>query len=256
MKKILLCFLIGFATASCYLGEKRKNLSRNHHQIAVSLMKECDHPRALSHLLKGVKMDSQNFLIRYTLAVVYFVLKDYELTIKELKKVLKQNPKVTEARVTLSQSYLELGEVDKALKEIKKAEQDQTYSNPLKIIALKGRIYFKKREMFKARKEFKELLSIPKSKNCFATLYLGRTEMALKNFKESENLLKKARRICSNEKPVCEKKNYNAHFFLATLYLKKNQKKKARYHLKIFLKVADASNPYISKARNLLNKNQ
>ncbi len=254
MKKILLYFSISSLMVSCHMGEKRKRLSENHHQVAISLMKECDYPRALSHLLKGIKIDSRNFLIRYTLAVVYFTLKDYTLAIKELREVLKQNPKVTEARMTIARSYLELGKIDKALREIKKAEKDQTYSKPQKIIALKGLAYFKKREMLKAKKEFKEFLSIPKMADCFTTLHLGQTEMALKNFKESEKIFKRARLICSKEKPICEKKNYNSHFFLASLYLKKKMKKKAQYHLKIFLKLADKNNPRILMAKKLMKK--
>ena len=254
MKKIILYFSISFLIISCQTGKKQKKLSENHHQIAISLMKECDHRRALSHLLKGVKIDPRNFLIRYTLAVVHFTLKDYELALQQLRRVLKQNPKVTEARMTMARSYLELGKAGHALKEIKLAEQDKTYTNPLKIISLKGLTYFKNGELLKAKKQFQEILSIPSAGDCFTTLHLGQIEMKLKNPKKAEKILKQARLICSNEKSVCGKKNYDSHFFLASLYLQKNLKRKARYHFRVFLKTAKTNNPHVSKAKKLLKK--
>ncbi|MGI9549395.1 MAG: tetratricopeptide repeat protein [Bdellovibrionales bacterium] len=253
MLKFFLTLLLTLST-SCQLNVKKKRLAENYHQISVSLIKKCDHNRALRHLLKGVKLDKNNFLIRYTLAVNYFTIKDYHLAIQELKKVLKQNSKVTEARVTLARSYLEIGNVEKALEQIKVAEKDQTYPYPLKVMALKGMAHFKQADFLQARREFKEVLSVPKSENCFSSLYLGRTEMEIKNYEESEKILKRAVQTCSNEEALCSPKNYNAHFFLAQLYLHQKLKKKAAYHLKIFLKQASSKNPYLLQAKKLLKQ--
>jgi len=254
IKKWALYIGLVSGTQACYLTEKRKTLGQNHHQLAASLMEKCDYNRALSHLLKGTKVDSKNFLMRHTLAVVYFTIKDYNSAIKELKKVLKQNPKITEARLTLARSYLELGHIQKAIREIHKAENDPTYAHPLKIIALKGLAYFKQGEILKARKEFKEYLSVPKQENCFITLHLGKTEMALNRLKEAESIFKKSVQVCTNERSMCKKQNYDSHFFLAEIYFKKKWFKKAAYHYKIFLKQASAKNPYISQAKNKLKQ--
>ena len=236
---------------SCHFGEKRVKAAENHLQLAYSLVEKCDYRRALNHLLKGIKFQSNNFLIRHTLAVVYFSLKEYSLSVKELNKLLKNHPHITEARLTLAITYLELNKIEEALKELTEAQKDKTYAKPLKLVQQKGLAYFKNGELFKARKFFNEVYSVSEARDCFTLMYLGRIALKLNRVKEAEKFLKEATGYCSKTFNACDKKNYNFHYFLAQLYLKKNQKKKMKYHLKIFLKQTDKKNEFYPEAQKL-----
>ena len=237
---------------SCHLGEKKMKAAENHLQMAYSLVEKCDYRRALTHLLKGNRFQPNNFLINHTLAVVYFLLKEYNSAIKELNKLLKAHPHVTEARLTLARTYLEIDKTDEALAELAQAQKDKTYAKPFKLVQQKGLAYFKKKAWFKARKTLYEVYSVAKTRDCFTAMHLGRVALHLKRFQEAEKLFKEAGSLCLKEKHSCEGINYNFHYFLGQLYQQKNQIQKARYHLKIFVKQTDKKNSYYSKARDLL----
>ena len=238
--------------SSCQTGAKRARKGNNHHALAVSLISKCDNRRALKHLLKSVALQPKNFLARHTLASVYFFLGQYELAAKEFERILRIKPGFTEARVNLAKTYIERGKLEKALEEMKKARQDLTYASRWKITSQRGQAYFKKREFLKARQLFAETLTIPPAKDCFNTVYLGRALMALNRLEEAEETLIQAFPLCQNETPLCREKLHEEHFFLTHLYIKKRNRKKASYHLNIFLKRAAAENPYLSEAKSLL----
>ncbi len=239
--------------ASCQTGEKRRKKASHHHALAVSLMSECSSRRALSHLLKAAALNPQSFLARHTLASVYFVLGRHDLAVREFSKILKMKPGFTEARVNLAKIYIDTGRPGQALEEMKRAERDLTYASRWKIISQKGQAYFKRGEFLKARRQFAEAASIPPAKNCFNTVYLGRAEMALNQLERAEKTLTQALPLCQREPaPLCREKLYQEHFFLGLLYVKKRNKRKASYHLNIFLKRAARGNPYIPQAKKLL----
>lgn len=252
MKTVYL-FIIFFLLSSCVTQQKNVQKSEDHHKIAVSLLKECDKPRALSHLLKAKRLNSRNPSIRYTLAVVYYSMGLYDKALLEFKRVLKIKSDFTEARVSLSRLYIDLNQINKSLKELKMAEKDITYPDPLKIISQKGLIYYKKRKYQTSKRWLEEALSLPKGKSCFVYLYLGKTELALKNFKKSEKFLKKALALCSKEKQVCSQPDYQEHLALAELYILKKDNKRAKYHLNLFLKKVKQESK-TKKAKELLKK--
>ena len=235
MKGYFFIFLLSCCLFSCHTKKKQQQ-SEYHHKIAVGLINSCNQPRALSHLLKAVKLNPKDFLIRHTLGVVYYTMMEYDKAIMEFTQALRINSKLTEARVNLAHISIDKGSPDQALKEIQKAEKDLTYSDYLKLISLKGLAYYKKTNYKKAKNWFEEALSLPKGKNCFVYLNFGKVEMALGNLQNAEGFFKKAISVCQKEKPLCGQLNYKEYLSLAELYLKQKRKKKAKYYLKLFLK--------------------
>ena len=240
--------------SSCLTNQKNIQRSENHHKIAVGLISECDKRRALRHLLKATQLNPKDFLIRHTLATVYYSMDRYDKALAELKKILKIKSSFTEARVNLARIYIDMNRPDKSLKEIEMAEKDMTYTNYLKLISQKALAYYKKGNYRNAKKWLAEAHSLPKGKNCFIYLHLGKTELALGELAQSELYLKKALSACAKEKPVCSEPTYEEHLVLARLYLKKGDKKRAKYHLNLFLRKTKAGTDLEKQARKLLKK--
>ena len=221
--------------------------------MGVSLLEKCDNQRALSHLLKAVKFNRRDPLIHHTLAVVYFALEKYSLAETSLKKALSLNGQLTESRVTLAKVYLRMGKPSAAMKELKRAEKDLTYPGYFKLAGLKGEAWFHLKQWAKAKKLLSEATRQTGGKShCFVFTLLGRTEFQLKNYKASVKFLNKASSFCQRQTPVCEKKKFPEQYFLARSYNKLKKTFRAKYHLKIFLKRTDKSDPLFSKAQALL----
>ena len=209
--------------SSCLTNQKNIQRSKNHHKIAVGLISDCDKPRALSHLLRAIQLNSRDFLIRHTLATVYYSMGRYDKAFIELKRILKLKSNFTEARVNLARIYIDMNQPDKSLKEIGIAEKDMTYTNYLKLISQKALAYYKKGNYRNAKKWLAEAHSLPKGKNCFVYLNLGKTELALGELKQSELSLKKALSACAKEKPICSKSTYEEHFVLGPALYEKGR---------------------------------
>ena len=251
--KLFYLFFIFFLLSSCSTQKKNIQQSDNHHKIAIGLLKNCDNPRALSHLLKAIQLNPKDFIVRNTLAVTYYSMKEYQKSILEYKKLLKQKPDFTEAQVSLAQIYLDLNQPDQALQQIRTAEKDITYTGYLKLIIYKALANYKKKRYIQAKRGFEEALSLQKGKTCFNYIYYGRTEMALGNLDSALALLNKAVLQCKKEKPLCESPTYEELMDLGRIYIKKENKKKAKYYLKLFLKKTKEEKK-IKEAKKLLKK--
>ena len=252
MRTIYIFFIIS-CLCSCISSDKNVQKSDDHHKIAIGLLQNCDKPRALSHLLRAVQFNPKDFIIRNTLAAVYYSMEEYEKAVLEYKNILKIKPELTEARVSLARIYIELNQLNQALKQIERAEKDMTYTDHLKLITYKALAAYKKKNYIQAKKGFDEALSFPRGKTCFNYIHSGKTEMALGHLTEAKQLLKKAVLQCKNEKPLCSKPQFDEHLTLSRLYIKKADKKRARYHLKLFLeKTTDKKK--IEQAKKLLKK--
>ena len=204
-------------------------------------------------MLKAMKLNSGDFLIRHTLATVYYSMGRYDKALIEFKKILKKNPDFTEAHVNLARVYIDLDRADLALREIKIAEKDMTYTDYLKIISQKALAYYKKGRYLDSKRWLEEVLSLPRGKSCFTYVQFGKVELALGHFKRSEQLLKKALSVCKKEKSVCSEPAYEEHLALAQLYIKRGDKERAKYHLNLFLQKVKKG-PEIKKAKQLLKK--
>ena len=83
--------------------------------------------------------------------------------------------------------------------------------------------------------------------------------MALGKLKESEQFLKKSLQVCHKEKPACDQAAYQenfayeGYFILGKLYIKKGDKKRATYHLNLFLQKVKKGIK-IEKAKELLKE--
>ena len=251
MKIYLYIFIIVFYLSSCTTQKKNIQRSDDHHKIAIGLLKKCDSPRALSHLLRAIKLNSKDFIIRNSLAATYYSMKKYEKAILEYKNILKIKPELTEARVSLTRIYLDLNQVDKALKQLQIAEKDMTYTDHLKLTIYKALTNYKKKKYIQAKKDFDEILSLPRGRTCLNYIHFGKTELALGDLTEAEHLLKKAVLQCPKEKFACKKPTFDEHLILGQIYIKTRDKKKAKYHLKLFLKKTKDKNK-IRMAQKLL----
>ena len=248
----LFCILI--ILSSCVTSKKNIQKADYHHKIAIGLLSKCDKPRALSHLLEAIKLNPRDFIVRNTLAAVYYSMGQYHKALTEYKNILKRKSDFTEARVNLARIYMDIGHTNQSLKEIKKAEKDITYTNYLKLVSQKALTYYKQEKYELAKKWLEEAHSLPKGKVCFIYLNLGKTELALGNFKESEQFLKKALFSCRKEKkPLCQEPSYEEHLVLAQLYIKKRNKKRAKYHLNLFLQKTKTGSK-IKTAKKLLEQ--
>ena len=252
MKNLYLFFGFFFLIA-CASSQKQIEKSQYHHHIAVGLFKTCDKPRALGHVLKAIKFNPRDFLIRYTLAATYYSMNEYKKALVEFKKILRRKSDFTEAQLGLARVYIDLKQADFSLREIQKAEKDMTYPNPLKISSLKGLAYYHKGKYIDAKRALMEAQSFPKGKNCFTYLHLGKVELVLGDLKESEKNLKKALSICQKEKTVCDEPNHEEHLAIAQLYIKKGDKKRAKYHLNLFLQKSKKTSQ-IRKVKKLLKE--
>ena len=251
--KLLYLFFIVFFLSSCVTQKVNIQKSDDHHKIAIGLLKSCDKPRALSHLLRAIRLNPKDFIVRNTLAVTYYSMKEYKKAVSEYKKLLKLKPDLTEARVDLARIYIDLNQLDQALKQIKTAEEDITYTGYLKLIVYKALANYKKEKYIQAKKGFDEALSLRHGKNCFNYIYFGKTEMALGNLDSAKTLLNKAVLQCKKDKPLCESHKYEELMGLGELYIKKRNKKKAKYYLKLFLKKTKEKEK-IEEAQKLLKE--
>lgn len=256
MKKFFPVFLLSIVFMSCQMGEKRKRQAGDHLRMAVSLIKKCDHKRAVIHLLKSLSFTKNDPLLRHTLASTYFLMGQYALSTKEYRKALQVKRNFTDARVGLARAYIERGLVNEALEELALAEKDITYTNYLKLVGNKALAFFKKKEYKEAEKWLVEMKGLSKKDQdkCFAFLYMGRTHLNRGNLKAAEKDFIQAVSWCQKTSPLCAKPRFEEHYFLAKTYRKKQDWQSAGYQLKVFLSRADRNNPYRQKALKLLRK--
>ena len=256
MKKLVLFVCLSVLLVSCQAAKKRKRYASNHLSIAVSLIKDCDYKRAVSHLLKAVSFSKKDPLLRHTLASAYFLMKQYALAEKEYRKTLEIKKDFTEARVNLARTYIERGFHDKALQELQKAEKDITYTNYIKLIGTKGLAFFKKADYRNTEKWLLEMKTLAKEDHdlCFVFLYLGRMELDQGHLGNAEKYLIKASAQCQKTLPICETPKFEEQYFLAETYRRKKDLARAEYQLRIFINRTDESNSYRKKALSQLKK--
>ena len=246
-----LCWLVLWGAVSCGTSEKNIQKAKSHHQIAIGLISKCDNPRALSQTLKALALHPDDFLIRHTMAVIYYDMGQYRKALGALKKILRQKPDFTEARVGMARAYIALKQPQNALLEIQTAERDLTYADTLKIIKIKALAYYEKGSYKKAKAYLREILSIPDKKDCFPLLMMGKTQLALGQVQKAEELLNQALSVCDNKKRACRGADYATHLALARLYIKKGDKNKALRYLRLFLKKS-RDKQQLQQARKLL----
>ena len=254
--KGLSLFLFIIFLSSC-VSQKKIQKSDDHHKIAIGLLKKCDKKRALSHLIKAVEYDPKSFILRHTLAVNYYSINKYKKAFMEFKKSLELEPKLTEALIGIANVYIKLNKLDRAVDYLKKAEEDLTYTGRFQIVTTRALLEYKKGNYLMAQKGFEEAVSIPSGNKCNDYLKLGESQMYLGSLESAETNLKQAVVECKKlEKNSCAVLDYQEYLSLAQLKIKQQDKKKARYYLKLFLNKSKYSKDKrkIKSAKKLLKQ--
>ena len=242
---------------ACQGGEKQRRMAQDHLSIASGHVKKCRFRTAVAHLLKAAALSKKDPFIRLALADVYSLMKKKRLAEREYKKALRIRPSFTEARLNLARIYIEKGEAAKALTELQKTESDIIYSNYIKIYGIKALAFFEKGDYKQAEKqllEMQEMAAAPLDQ-CFVSLYLGRSNLALRNFSLAEAQLTKALSFCQRAPPLCLEPSFEEQFFLAKVYHLQKKQNKAKHHLKVFLSRTGVKNPLRKKAKKAFAEN-
>ena len=249
-KIFLRLFLIVFLINCSSYNKNSEKKSFLLHNIALSLMQECKYRPALRELKKALAIDSKDHFLHYSIALVYFQFKQYDLSIKHLKKSLSIKPDFTKARVHLARTFIETGQTSTALADLKKSLKDLTFPQPELIHSNIGLAYYKQKKYTAAEKQFSVVHKI-KPQDCFISLYRAKSLYFLNQIDASLDILKKAKKLCANNRPACSKPTSSAYYFSALGYNKKNNRKKALKELNIFLKKASDDSLYITEAKEL-----
>ncbi len=250
-KKIFLLSLFCFCgLVSCVSHKKQIKKSYFLHDMAVSLMKQCQYNSALGELKKALKLKQKDPLLHNSIALVYLQFKKYKQAIFHFEKALQLQPNFTEARVHLGWSLIEVESLNRAESELKKALKDLTYRNSENIHTHLGLLFYKRGNFQKAEKHFSVARKI-KTKDCFTALYHARSFYFLNQFSDALKILRPAKKWCEIYLPICSSPNFDAYFFTALVYKKMKQDQKALENLKIFLQKNPESS-YLAEAKRLI----
>ena len=243
---VFLSLLVVFLT-SCVSTEKKVKKAELHHQLALSLMKKCQYPAALTELRKAIKLQSDEPLFYHSIALLYFQFKKFEKTIQHLKKALHLNPDFTSARIHLGRSLIEVDKWETGVTELKKAKEDLTYRYPENIHTHIGVAFYKRKKYLEAEKHFHVARAV-KEEDCHVALYHAKSLYFLGQFKKALTILEPSKKWCEKNLPSCSAPSFDSYFFTALAYDKTNQRQKALLNLKTFLKEAKDS-PYMEEAK-------
>ena len=232
---------------SCVSNEKQIKKADLHHQMALSLMKKCQYPSALSELNKALKLMEDDPMFHHSIALLYFQFNKYGKSVEHLNKALKLNSEFTDARVHLGRSLIEIGQLNQGLTELQKAKEDLTYRYPENIHAHIGLAYYKKKDFSLAEKYFSVARTI-KKEECFTALYHAKSLYFQNQFQKALVILEPSKFWCEKNLPLCSSPSFDSYFFVALAYNKIGQRQKAFLNLQIFLNKAKNSK-YLDEAK-------
>ena len=248
---IITLFLISLMVfTSCVSRKKQIKKADLHHQLAFSMMKNCQYPAALAELRKAIQLKKEDPVFHHSIALLYVQFKKYKTAIQHLKTSLKLKPDFTSARVHLGRSLFEIGQWEQGMKELELAKKDLTYKHSENIHIHMGSAYYKKKNFFQAEKHFSVARTM-KEKDCSAALYHAKSLYFLKHFQKALDILESSKTWCENNLPLCDSPSYDSYFFAALAYDKIGQKQKAIFNLKIFLSKVEKS-AHLKEAKRYL----
>ena len=197
---------------SCVSTEKQVKKAELHHQLALSLMKKCQYPAALTELRKAIELKSKEPLFYHSIALLYFQFKKYEKTIQYLKKALRLNPDFTSARIHLGRSLVEVNKWQKGMAELKKAKEDLTYRYPENIHTHLGVAFYKRKKYFEAEKHFHVARAV-KGEDCHTALYHAKSLYFLGQFQKALTILEPSKKWCEKNFSSCSSPSVDSYFF-------------------------------------------
>jgi len=185
----------------------------------TNLLVEKNFQEAMINFLKAKELDPKREDIRINLATSYYLRKQPELAIGELKELLSQNPKNTRAKQNLAVIFLEKKQINDAKKLLQEALKDLTYRELEGLHYNLAIAYLKEGDRYNAIEELKLSLK-EKDYYCPAHFKLGeiyseefKYQSALESFKDS------VKGTCFND--------VKSHYHIAVTHLNLNQKKLA-----------------------------
>ena len=247
LKPVSFLIFISLFFLSCVSHEKQMKKAELHHQMALSLMKKCQYPSALSELNKALKLRKEDPVFHHSIALLYFQFKKYGKSVKHLNEALKLNPGFTDARVHLGRSLIETGKWSQGLKELQKSKEDLTYRYSENIHAHIGLMYYKKKNFSLAEKHLSVARTV-KKEDCFTALYHAKSLYFQGQFKKALAILEPSKHWCEKNLPLCSDPSFDSYFFAALAYNKTGQRQKAFLNLQIFLNKAKNSE-YMDEAK-------
>ena len=239
-------FIIFYLT-SCASREKQIKKAELHHQLAVSLIRKCQNPAALKELKKALNLKPEDPFIHNSVALLYFQFKKYDKSLNHLRKALNIKPDFTDARVHLGRSLIETGKWKEGLKELNKAKEDLTYQSRENVHIHIGLAHYKQKNFFQAERHFGEARMV-RTKDCMTALYHAKSLYYLNQYQKALNILEPAKLWCEKDLSWCASPSFDPYFFTALAYYKQGNKKKALFHLKVFLEKAKDSD-YLEEAK-------
>ena len=250
-----LSYFFFLALLSCQTSgdiEERKKKTHYYLQIAQSRLAQCLYPPALAAAKKALKLKPNSYEINNIVGIVYFSMKRYNLAQKHFERSVDLEKVYTEARVNLAQTLIEQNKLKKALTYLKTAENDLTYSFPVKIHTRIGEIYYKQKKYNQAQRYLIAATQLP-SKDCSPDYYLGRLYHKQKSYSKSAKHFRIFISCYNKNKPkkVCSPK-IDQYYFLAQseFYLKRYTKSKK--NVSLFIKKAEGRHKLLGKANKLL----
>jgi len=259
LKKIFY-FLIFFSITFCQTTSEKKDTEVDETtmyqiQITQGYLANCMYPQALIEIKKALVENPEHYLINDKIGVVYYLMKEYQLSESYFRKSLSLNNEYSEARMNLARVLIQKKKFDEALLLVQEVENDLTYTDPSKVYATLGELHYFKKNRVLSKKYFDSTQEI-NPKICSNYYHLGKYYMdqqnysqAIKNFKLTSSC-----QVKNKEHKSCWNRNVDQYYYQGISELKLRQKKNGAKSLSVFLKLAKNDNILKKQAEKLLKE--
>ena len=244
-------FLTLFSCQTSDLAEKEKK-THYYLRIAQSRLAECLYPQALSAVQRALELNPDSYEINNFVGIVYFSMKRHDLARNYFEKAIRLEKSYTEAHVNLAQNLIEQKKFAEALIYLKIAENDLTYSFPVKVHTRIGEVYYMQKKYNLAQKHLSTASQLS-SKDCSPDYYLGRLHLDQKSYSQSVKHLRVFVTCYEKQKPkkICRPK-IDQYYFLAQGEFQLKQYKSAKKNASLFIKRAQGRGTFLKPAQELL----
>jgi type IV pilus assembly protein PilF len=191
--------LMVLLTISCASPNKGKRFSLIHTEIGTSYLKDKKYPLAFRELFTAVELDPSNAIAHNNLALTYIASGKLEEAKTHLLKAIEIKSDYTDARTNLGALYLADKKYNLALEQLEAAQKDLTYTEPEKLNANLGAVYFHLGKFAEAEGLLKKSV-MGDRKYCPAHRYLGPTLYHLEQYERSYKAIEHAIGLCKAEK--------------------------------------------------------
>jgi type IV pilus assembly protein PilF len=186
---------------SCSSTQENKKTSKQadiHYSYGTEELFNKNYTKAISHLLKAIKLDPNNPEVHNNLAMAYYFKEEKEMALKHIKRALELDPKNTDSLVNLASLQFEFGDFIQAEKNYKKALKDLTFEKHARTYYNLSLIEIKRRNFIEAKKYLNK--SVQQSEDyCPSWLQLGKIELQAGNSKAAAKHFHQARMgTCTN----------------------------------------------------------